>query len=150
VYHYRLRQVRESAAESLTTLYAVAQTALVPSGFKTLAVSEQNALQTLTVEVSTCSVTVDAKSGTVRAAGPSLKTFLASYGIAPEDVRLVRFLAYDEYRITLFSEDIANWDVVMSISPLAKSEQPLRLLIPQAESSQWIYGIVRIEIELND
>jgi hypothetical protein len=90
-----------------------------------------------------------AKSGTVRAAGPSLRTFLASCGVAPEDVKLVRFFAYDEYQITLWGEDIAKWDVIMSISALSEGEQPLRLLIPQAESSQWIYGIVRIEIVMN-
>jgi transposase-like protein len=62
VYYYRLRQVRESAAESRTTLDTAAETALVPSGFKTLAVAEQSTVQTLTVEVGVYSVTVNAET----------------------------------------------------------------------------------------
>jgi hypothetical protein len=89
-----------------------------------------------------------AKAGTVKALGVELKTFLASCGIAPEDIKLVRFIAYDEYRVTLHGQGVQNWDVILSISALSANEQPLRLLIPQAESSQWIYGVVRIEFEL--
>jgi hypothetical protein len=88
-----------------------------------------------------------AKAGTVKATGPTLKTFLASYGKAPEDFKLVRFTAKDDYRVTLHENGIQNWDVILSISPLPEKEQPLRLLIPQAESGQWIYGVVRIEFE---
>jgi len=88
-----------------------------------------------------------AKAGTVKAKGPTLKTFIEHYGRSPEDLKIARFIAKDEYRVTLHENGIQNWNVILSISSLSESEQPLRLLIPEAESGQWIYGVVRIEFE---
>ncbi|MDR2360924.1 MAG: hypothetical protein LBD85_06580 [Oscillospiraceae bacterium] len=97
--------------------------------------------------VTQSAVGASAKAGTVKATGPTLKTFIVNYGKAPEDFKLVRFIAKDEYRVTLHENSIQNRDVILSVYPLSEQEQPLRLLIPQAESGQWIYGITRIEFE---
>jgi hypothetical protein len=89
------------------------------------------------------------KSGTVRGVGPTLITFLAQYGKKPTDYKYIRFTANDEYRITLKGNLHGDDTVLLAIAgknkPLPKSEQPLRLIIPDAESSQWIYGVVKIE-----
>jgi hypothetical protein len=41
--------------------------------------------------------------------------------------------------------------VLLAISgkdkPLPEAERPLRLIIPTAESNQWVYGVVKIEKE---
>ncbi|MDR1589552.1 MAG: hypothetical protein LBS51_05105 [Oscillospiraceae bacterium] len=93
-----------------------------------------------------------AKAGTVRGFGPSLETFLAQYGKSPEDFSLVRFIAADGYRVTLHEKSLAGREIIMAITggegALPQSERPMRLIIPEAESSQWIYAVERIEFEL--
>lgn len=46
---------------------------------------------------------------------------------------------------------LEKYEVILAIAwenaPLAESEQPLRLLIPGAESGRWIYAVERIEFE---
>ena len=90
-----------------------------------------------------------AKAGTVKGVGPSLITFLAQYGKTPADYEIIRFTAYDAYTIRLSGEKCTENLVLLSISgdskPLPKAEQPMRLIMPDADSSQWIYGVVRIE-----
>ena len=92
-----------------------------------------------------------AKAGTVGATGPLLETFLAQYDCVPTDFNRIRFIAYDEYKISLRNAYLTDYEVIMSVSsgdkPLSKSDRPLRLLIPGAESNMWIYGVVRIEFE---
>ena len=89
------------------------------------------------------------KAGTVNGIGPSLITFLARYGKTPADFKTIRFTASDAYTIRLSGEKCAEDMVLFSISgktsPLPKGEQPMRLIMPDADSSQWIYGVVRIE-----
>jgi hypothetical protein len=89
------------------------------------------------------------KAGSVTAVGPTLGTFLAQYGKAPSDFLMVRFFASDEYRVTLMEGTLTEKEIILSVAagdkPLAKAEQPLRILAPGLESSQWIYAIQRIE-----
>jgi hypothetical protein len=100
------------------------------------------------LELSSASASgTSAKAGTVKATGPTLRTLTEHYGANPEDFKLVRFIAKDGYRVTLHENGIRNWSVILSIAPLTLPEQPLRLLIPDADSSQWVYGVVRIEFE---
>jgi hypothetical protein len=89
------------------------------------------------------------KAGTVSAVGPLLETFLAHYGKSMSDFSKIRFYASDQYKITLKDEYLTNYKIVLSIAkgkdPLPANEQPCRLFIPKAESSNWIYSIIRIE-----
>jgi hypothetical protein len=95
-----------------------------------------------------------AKAGTVKGSGPSLETFLAEYGKSPGDLELARFIASDGYRVTLHEKTLMGVDVVLAIAgasgPLPASERPMRLIIPGADSSQWIYAVERIEFEFKD
>ena len=92
-----------------------------------------------------------AKAGTVSGIGPTLITFLEQYGKTPADFDSIRFIAADKYRITLggsrHTDDIVLFSISGSSKPLSKGEQPVRLVIPGASSSQWIYGVIRIEFE---
>lgn len=91
------------------------------------------------------------KAGTVNATGPLLNTFLAEYGYEPADFYKIRFIAYDSYTKVLRDDYLTDYEVVMAVSsgsePLAEDLRPLRLLVPEAESNMWIYGVVRIEFE---
>ena len=95
-----------------------------------------------------------AKAGTVSATGPLLDTFLAEYGYKASDFDRIRFIAKDAYRTLLRNDYLTDYDVVMAVSsgkePLAEDLRPMRLLIPEAESSMWIYGVIRIEFEFKD
>lgn len=91
------------------------------------------------------------KAGTVKAYGPLLDTFVAQYGFQTSDFHKIRFLASDGYKAVLQDEYLTDYEVVLAVSagsePLPQAQQPLRLLIPEAESSKWIYAIQRIEFE---
>ena len=95
-----------------------------------------------------------AKAGTVKAYGPLLITFLESYGYALEDIDRVRFYCKDEYKVVLKDEYLTDYEIILSIAsgrePLAEKEQPLRILVPEAESSKWAYGITEIEFVLKE
>jgi hypothetical protein len=90
-----------------------------------------------------------AKAGTVKATGPLLDTFLEQYGKKASDFNRIRFIASDAYLVVLRDEYLTDYEVVLSVArgrePLPASEQPLRILIPDAESSMWEYACVRIE-----
>lgn len=92
-----------------------------------------------------------AKAGTVNATGPLLDTFLAQYDCKAADFYKIRFIAADQYRVVLKDEYLKDYEVVLSISsgtePLPEAQQPLRILIPEAESNLWEYSVVRIEFE---
>jgi DMSO/TMAO reductase YedYZ molybdopterin-dependent catalytic subunit len=93
-----------------------------------------------------------AKAGTVSGVGVSLIDFLAEYGKSPGDFKTIRFTASDEYSIRLSGEKHTDDLVLFAISgkdkPLPEAERPLRLIIPTAESNQWVYGVVKIEFEV--
>ncbi len=92
-----------------------------------------------------------AKAGTVNAYGPLLDTFLAQYGCTAADFYKIRFLCADAYKVVLKDEYLTDYEVVLAVSyqdePLPESFQPLRLLIPEAESNMWAYSVIRIEFE---
>ena len=89
------------------------------------------------------------KAGTVRGTGPSLTTFLAQYGKTPADFAFIRFTALDAYTQRFVGASHTDDVFIMAITngsqPLSASEEPMRLIIPDAESNQWIYAVVRIE-----
>lgn len=90
-----------------------------------------------------------AKAGTVNAVGPLLNTFLARYGVRMSDFKKIRFLCSDGYRIVLRDEYLKDYEVMLELAeedaPLPKKQQPLRILIPEAESSYWAYAVTTIE-----
>ena len=90
-----------------------------------------------------------AKAGTVTAQGPLLDTFLAQYGKTPGDFEKIRFTASDGYVVVLKGKYLTDYQVILVLSngdkPLSESCQPLRIVIPRAESSMWEYAVVRIE-----
>jgi DMSO/TMAO reductase YedYZ molybdopterin-dependent catalytic subunit len=95
-----------------------------------------------------------AKAGTVSVYGPLLDTFLAQYDCKASDFKKIRFLCADEYKTVLKDEYLTDYEVVLAISgknePLPEDCQPLRLLIPEAESAMWAYSVVRIEFERDE
>ena len=92
-----------------------------------------------------------AKAGTVKAYGPLLSTFLEKYGCTLEEIDRVRFYCKDDYKVVLKDEYLTDYEIILSAAagkePLAEKEQPLRILVPEAESSKWAYGITEIEFE---
>ena len=107
-----------------------------------------NKLETLEC-VSRTATGATAKAGTVDAYGPLLNTFLAQYDCKASDFYKIRFLASDGYKVVLKGEYLADYEVVLAIScgkePLPEAQRPLRILIPEAESSMWEYSVTRIE-----
>ena len=90
-----------------------------------------------------------AKAGTVNATGPLLDTFLEQYGKRTSDFERIRFIASDFYRVVLKDEYLTEYEIVLAVSngnaPLIEEHRPLRILIPDADSSMWEYAVVRIE-----
>jgi len=91
------------------------------------------------------------KAGTVSVRGPLLDTFLAQYGKTAADFYKIRFLCADGYKTVLKDDLLTDYEVVMAVQnsngPLQESLRPMRLLIPEAESSTWAYSVIRIEFE---
>lgn len=91
------------------------------------------------------------KAGTVSVRGPLLNTFLAQYGKTAADFYKIRFLCADGYKTVLKDDLLTDYEVVMGVQtgsgPLQENLRPLRLLIPEAESSIWAYSVIRIEFE---
>lgn len=91
------------------------------------------------------------KAGTVAARGPLLDTFLAQYDCKAADFYKIRFLCADGYKTVLKGDYLTDYEVVLAVScgsePLGEAQRPLRILIPEAESSMWAYSVVRIEFE---
>ena len=90
-----------------------------------------------------------AKSGTVTGIGPTMQTFLAQYGRSIEEFKKIRFFCSDGYKVLLRDEYLTDYDIIMTLckgnDPLPELQQPLRIVIPEAESGKWAYGVVRIE-----
>jgi DMSO/TMAO reductase YedYZ molybdopterin-dependent catalytic subunit len=101
--------------------------------------------------ISTSATGATAKAGTVSGVGVSLIDFLAEYNKTPGNFKTIRFTASDEYTIRLSGEKHTDDLVLLAISgkdkPLPETERPLRLIIPTAESNQWVYGVVKIEFD---
>jgi hypothetical protein len=95
-----------------------------------------------------------AKAGTVKGTGPTLATFLAEHGRTPDEFELARFIASDGYRVTFHEKTLAQGEIILALTggsgSLPASERPMRLIVPGAESGQWIYAVRRIEFELKN
>lgn len=89
------------------------------------------------------------KEGTIDGYGPTLDTFLAVYGKERSDFSKVKFIGKDGYKKTIWGEMLKEKEIVLSVAngeePLKDSETPIRLLIPGADSSYWVYGVNEIE-----
>ena len=76
---------------------------------------------------------------------------MAQYGKTAADFYKIRFLCADGYKTVLKDDLLTDYEVVLAVqnsnSPLQESMRPLRLLIPEAESSTWAYSVIRIEFE---
>lgn len=98
--------------------------------------------------VSTTTTGNTAKAGTVQAYGPTLETFLAQYGKELSQFKYIRFCASDDYDVTIGRVSWDKYDVIMSIAngskPLDEWEQPLRIVIPGANSGNWIRLVTEI------
>lgn len=90
-----------------------------------------------------------AKAGTVNAVGPLLNTFLTQYETEMSDFQKIRFLCSDGYKTVLKEEYLTDYEVVLQLAegdePLPEKQRPLRILIPEAESSYWAYAVTSIE-----
>ncbi len=94
------------------------------------------------------------KAGTVHGVGPTLETFLAQYNKRQTDFQKIIFQAKDGYTVTLGSQSLQKYEVILSVAhgkePLSENEAPLRLLVPEAESSKWVRMVTAIEFVPND
>jgi hypothetical protein len=91
----------------------------------------------------------ESKAGTVNAYGPSMESFLATYGYTLTDFRSIRFLCKDGYTTVLRPSRMEDEVVIMSFAagkePLKRYQQPMRIVIPDGDTGQWCFGILRIE-----
>lgn len=87
------------------------------------------------------------KAGTFTGVGPTLATFVASYGETVDSFKQVKFYAKDDYSIVLV-ESLHEKTVIMSVAngddPLEDSQQPLRIVVPGEDSSKWIRSVTKI------
>jgi hypothetical protein len=89
------------------------------------------------------------KGGKVTGVGPTLATFLEEYGYEQSDFSSVVFKASDGYATTLDHQFLlTHQTIILSVSNqdtiLSKDEKPLRVLIPDAESSNWTKMVVEM------
>ncbi len=89
------------------------------------------------------------KAGTVHGVGPTLDTFLAQYNKKQTDFQKIIFRAKDGYAITLGSQDLKEYTIILSLAngkePLSEKEAPLRLLIPGADSGKWVRMVTEVK-----
>jgi hypothetical protein len=94
----------------------------------------------------------ESKAGTVTAYGPSLAAFLEGYDYTIADFRTITFYCKDGYKTILRPSRMETDEVIMSFAsgkePLELYQQPLRLVIPEGDTGQWCFGIMRIEFRL--
>lgn len=92
----------------------------------------------------------ESKAGTVTAYGPTLARFVEKYGFEPTDFARIVVTCSDGYKVTLLG-DMLNQTVILSIaqgkSPLDEGHQPMRLVMPSAESGKWCYGVESMEFQ---
>lgn len=109
----------------------------------TITPKELSALKLETVDAS-------ARSDSFQITGPSLETFLKHYGYSISDIAKVRFVCSDDYKVVLAKQSLENYDIILGIAeadaPLSEKRRPLRMIIPGQDSAKWAYGVVRIEL----
>lgn len=95
-----------------------------------------------------------AKAGTVKAYGPTLETFLESYGKTLDEFRSVKLIASDDYTVTLGRVTWEKYDIILSIGNGSKAlddyQQPLRVVIPGGDSGNWARMVVEIQFTYQD
>ncbi len=88
------------------------------------------------------------KAGVVSAYGPTLQTFVSTFGQDLQSFRRVKFTCKDGYYTTFRADALAN-TIILSIASgkeaLYDKQQPLRVVAPSEESGKWAYGVVRID-----
>lgn len=91
------------------------------------------------------------KAGTVKAYGPTLQTFVETYGRSLDEFRSVTFRATDDYDVTLAALTWDSYDVILSVAngsePLDEYQQPVRLVIPGGDSGKWVRMVYEIEFK---
>ncbi len=99
--------------------------------------------------MSTTAVGTSQKAGTVEAYGPTLETLTEEYGRSLDEFRSVIFRASDDYSVTLAALTWDSYDVILSVAngsePLDEYQQPIRLIIPGADSGKWVRMVEEIE-----
>ncbi len=95
------------------------------------------------------------KAGTVTGIGPTLDTFLEEYGdgAVRSDFKEVKFYAQDKYSTSLvktLQEDTIVLSVANGSTALEEYQQPLRIVIPEEDSSSWIRMVTAIEFTWNN
>ena len=91
------------------------------------------------------------KAGTIEGYGPTLKTFVENLGHTLDEFHSIRFTAGDDYTVLLGRITWEKREVVLAVArkedktSLHKKQQPLRLVIPEGDSGNWIYNVVRID-----
>ncbi|MCD8331659.1 MAG: hypothetical protein LUB63_03890 [Oscillospiraceae bacterium] len=94
------------------------------------------------------------KAGMVSGYGPTLDTFLAQYGVALDEIKAVRVCCADDYTILLGRTTWDKYDIVLSVAngrrALKEYHQPLRLVIPGADSGKWAYMVTEMDFTYYD
>lgn len=100
--------------------------------------------------VTTSAESTSDKIGKVRATGPTLDTVLQQFGLSQKDVGGVRICGRDDYDIKLKRDVLAENEVILAFGidgrPLGEEDAPLRLIIPNSDSSWWVRMIEKIEL----
>jgi hypothetical protein len=113
----------------------------------TVTVAELAALELVSVEVS--GARANGKQLALSATGPTLETLVSAYGFTQTDFYSVRFIAADDYVVTIHAMTLEERQIILTLGyngePLPTSEAPLRIVIPGLETNQWPYLIQRIE-----
>lgn len=88
------------------------------------------------------------KAGVVSAYGPTLETFVATFGQDLQNFRRVKFTCKDNYYTVLRADSLSN-KIILSIASgkdaLYDKQQPLRIVAPAEASGRWAYGVTRID-----
>ncbi|MDR2457660.1 MAG: metallophosphoesterase [Clostridiales Family XIII bacterium] len=81
--------------------------------------------------------------------GPTLNTFLKKYNKKQSDFNEIRFLAKDDFAVTIPKNIIDSKDIILSIAKngkaLSKHEAPLRSLIDGERTMYWVRLVEKIE-----
>ena len=95
-----------------------------------------------------------AKAGTVKAYGPTMETFLASYGKTLDEFYSIKLTASDDYKVSLGRATWERYDIILSVASgkkaLPEYQQPLRIVIPGGDSGNWARMVVKIEFTYKD
>ena len=96
------------------------------------------------------------KAGTITGYGPTIQTLLAQYGKSLDDVKKIRVTCKDDYYQIIRGDNLHEGKIILSISggasgksALYESQQPMRFVLPDADSALWSYGVQKVEIVYN-